>query len=69
MTIQAGPLLSSLIDLESGATLSSATFSFIPLALSLAGFLLAFLLYLRDEQDRGAGRARFYLRRRSKGPG
>jgi hypothetical protein len=47
MEIQAGPLLAGFIDLESGGEFSAADFSWVPLALSLAGFLLAYLLSLR----------------------
>jgi hypothetical protein len=47
LTIVAGPLLSSLVDLEQGAARSAAHCSFIPLVISVAGFLLALLLSLR----------------------
>jgi hypothetical protein len=47
LTIIAGPLLSSLVDLEQGAAGSAAPFSIIPLLISIAGLLLSLLLSLR----------------------
>lgn len=45
MTIEAGPLLASLVDMEAaGATVSAGPPSCIPLIMSLAGILLAYLL-------------------------
>jgi CHASE1-domain containing sensor protein len=49
MTIHAGPLLASLIDLESAAPFSSESSSALPLVLSLLGILLALLLSLRGD--------------------
>lgn len=46
LTIIAGPLLSSLVDLEQGAARSAAPYSLIPLVISVAGILLALLLSL-----------------------
>jgi len=54
LTIIAGPLLSSLVDLEQVAASSAAPYSFIPLVISVSGFLLALLLYLRGGRDGGA---------------
>ncbi len=49
MQIQAGPLLSSLIDLENAEAFSPGFSSDLPLVLSLLGFLLALLLSLRAD--------------------
>jgi len=49
MTIHAGPLLASLVDLENPAVFSTGSPSGLPLILSLLGILLALLLSLRKE--------------------
>ncbi len=49
MAIDAGPLLSSLIDLENASAFSPGESFGLPLALSLLGLLLALLLSLRAD--------------------
>ena len=49
MAIDAGPLLSSLIDLENAEAFSPGVSSALPLVLSLLGLLLVLLLSLRSD--------------------
>lgn len=44
MTMQAGPLLASLIPLEEGISLPAGALAYAPLVPALLGFLLALLL-------------------------
>jgi hypothetical protein len=45
MAIQAGPLLAGFFEIERGVVPAAGDLSWVPLALSLAGFLLAYLLF------------------------
>jgi hypothetical protein len=49
MTIQAGPLLASLFDLEGFSPHPAGPSSCLPLVICLLGFLLAFFLSARKE--------------------